>query len=571
MEKRRQELWKFAAAWLLLAAPLFACPLVWLKTFRAHVPYWDEAVMFGPPALALLAAAVLLSAGPSGIRRACGNSRVSVSVVVAAAVLWLISLLRDLFAGTISDPAEWFVFLLPLAGMVLSREILRILPLYGTAVLAVLIFFTCRFSFFTGLPGNWNWNLSLLAVLIPAPFLYFFRISARRIWLPLLVPAVAAAAFSLFHPQLAPRGAMAGMLVASMAVWLLWKSSRRQRMMSLFLGGGAGMVLFLSVWIGPAESAVRSSRVWLWRGSAELALTHSAVGVGMSGFERHINPHLPKEYYFSDFAVERHTHPHNELLAVWSGYGIVGAAFLSLLYLGASGGFRTGSAVRVWAFWMFLLLLVHGQFDVLLDIPLSGTLFWCVAGALVGVPVRGGGVWRVAGAAGVLVTVIWAAMSFRAGVLARESRFCSLAGDRVGARRNLERSLAVLPSPQARYRAGMVALFDFKDPDEAIRHLEKLAPGYVHSNGYLARAYAVRGDRERALEYFARESVRYPMSALNAFWELEVMKRGVCPPDELAGRRARLKYLLKLRRLSPERIGELIGNPALDDAPLSTP
>ena len=149
---RKRELGKFAAAWLLLVAPWFAYPLVWLKVFRAHVPYWDEAVMFGPPAMALIAAAVLLACGPSGIRRACGRSKSNFALVIAAAALWIISLVRSLMGGELPDPGEWSVFLLPLAGMALSREILRILPLYGTALLAVLIFFTCRFTYFTGLP-----------------------------------------------------------------------------------------------------------------------------------------------------------------------------------------------------------------------------------------------------------------------------------------------------------------------------------------------------------------------------------------------------------------------------------
>lgn len=556
---------------MLLAAPLFAYPLVWAKLFRAHVPYWDMAQLFGTSALALLAAAVLLAVGPSGVRRACGASGLARWTVVAAAVLWMISLARDLLAGNVPDPAEWFVFLVPLAGMVLSREILRILPLCGSSLLAVLAVFSCLFTHFTGLPGNWNWNLSLLAVLIPAPFLCFGRLSARRMWPILLLPLAAAAVFSYFRPELAPRGTIVGMAVALAAVWLLWKSSRRQRMIILCLGGGAGVVMFCSVWFGPADSAVRSSRVWLWRGSAELALVNSGYGVGMSAFERHIDPHLPKEYYFSDFAAERHPHPHNELLALWSGYGVAGAVFLALLFVGCSGGFRTGSAVRVWAFWMVLVMLIHGQFDVLLDTPLAGTLFWCVAGALAGTPVRGGRPHWIFGTAGLLVALFWAGLSFGAGLLERDSMFSSLGGDRFAARSKLEKSLAIFPRPSARYRAGMVALFDFKDMAGAIGHLEKLTPGYVHSNGLLARAWALRGDRERALEYFARETSRFPMSALNAFWELEVMRTGNIPPSELARRRARLNYLLKLRGLSVERIDELIRRPALDDAPLRNP
>ena len=128
-----------------------------------------------------------------------------------------------------------------------------------------------------------------------------------------------------------------------------------------------------------------------------------------------------------------------------------------------------------------------------------------------------------------------------------------------------------MPLPAVRYQLGMVEMFRFKNPERAIGHFSQLAPGFVHSNGYLARAYAVTGDLANALRCFEEESVRYPFSALNAFWELEVMKLAGYPDNILAPRRERLKYLLKLRGLTLERIGELIGNPRLDDAPLRRP
>ena len=61
------------------------------------------------------------------------------------------------------------------------------------------------------------------------------------------------------------------------------------------------------------------------------------------------------------------------------------------------------------------------------------------------------------------------------------------------------------------------------------------------------------------------------MSALNAFWELEVMRVHGYDTVYLSSRRSRLNYLLKLRGLTIDRIDELIRHPASDDMPLRNP
>lgn len=573
MTGRFSDPWRRIAAWLLLGAPFFAYPLVWLKIFRPHVPFWGEVFLFVPSVLALFALAVLFCGGVRGLRRACGNSKLNFSVVSASMLTLLVTLIRCVLTRSVPDPAELFMPLVPLAGMVLAKDVLRMLPLYGTLALAVLGYFSCRFAMFTGLPGNWNWNLSLIAVLIPAPFILSERPTHRRLWIGIGVSALFLAVFSLFRPELAPRGTIAGAAAATAGLWILWKIPNRQRLVMTLLGGGAALAMFLTVWLRPADSANRSSRLWLWRGSIEFVLAHSALGVGVNGFEREINPYLPKEYYFSDFATERHTHPHNELLAAWSAYGIVGALFFFLFGLAAAQGLRTASPVRVWAWWLFVVLLVHGQFDVLLATPLAGTL-WLTAGGALAAAGRGRGRGRLLPAGVILAAALcYAGVLYRATDLARSSLLASRAGGeaKFRARDQLLRSLKLLPHPAVLYRLGMVEFFDFKNPELAIEYFVKLAPGYVHSNGYLARAYAVTGDLANALRCFEEEALRYPYSALNAFWELEVMKLAGYPENILAPRRERLKYLLKLRGLTVDRIGELIGNPRLDDAPLRRP
>ena len=580
MNSRASFEWRKFAAWLLLGAPFFAYPLVWLKIFRSHVPHWGEVLCFAQPVLALFALAVLICGGIGGLRCACGHSKLHFAAVAASMLMVLLTLIRCALTRSIPDTTDLFMPLVPLAGMVIAKDVLHILPLYGTLSLAVLVFFGFRFTMFTGFVGNWNWNLSLIAVLIPAPFILSKHPTHRRLWIGIGVSALFLAVFSCCRPELAPRGTIAGAAVAAGALWMLWKIPNRQRLVVVMLGGGAALAMFLTVWLSPADSANRSSRLWLWRGSVEFVLTHSIYGVGTQGYEREINPYLPKEYYFSEFATDRHTHPHNELLSAWSAYGLAGALFFVLFVLAASQGLRTASPVRVWAWWLFVVLSVHGQFDVLLATPLAGTLWLVVGGALAGRgyarrrPHLSSVMMAIAGGVILTLALIFSGVLFSATRLARLG-ICATYNidgeEKYNAREYFIRSLKIWPLPAVRYRLGMVEMFDFRNPEQAIKCFEELSPGYVHSNGYLARAYAFNDDLAKALLCFEEETLRYPYSALNAFWELEVMKRAGHPENLLAPRRERVKYLLKLRGLTVERIDELIRNPRLDDAPLRRP
>lgn len=560
---------KTAAAWLLLSLPLAVHPLFWVRVFSARVVAWDRVTLFSLSAMALVAVAVLMLTGLSELRRQCASSKLNLLLVLFAAALLVQSLTRSFCIGRRLEPEEWFLPLMPLAGMALSREIMRILPRWGTLVLGVLIAFTVRFPFYIGLPGNWNWNLSLLAVLLPAPIL-LWRGRPRQFWIPVLASSVFLGVFSAFNPQLAPRGVIVGVIVASAALWLTWKLPQRQRIFITIIGGAAGIAMFFSIWLGPADSSIRSSRFWLWRGSVELAMKNGAFGCGAGQFEREINPYLPHEYYFSDFATNLHNHPHNELLSAWCAYGLSGIGFMLLLILAAVAGLRNYSSVRVWGFWLFMVLAVHGQFDVLLQTPLAGTLWLVVGGALAG---GGGGVRKeklhpVFGAVGALTAIVFTTVMFMASWYYREGLLSYWENDRYIASKKLEKSLALWEIPDARYLLGRIELFDLRSPAAAIRHFKQLAPGYLHSNLYIGEAYADMKDFKEAVIYLDMESKFFPMSALNAYIKMAVMRESGEDEASLNLRRDRFDYLLKLRGVSEK---ELLSDHSLDDRPLRNP
>ena len=554
------------AAWVLLSLPLAAHPLFWVRVFRSRLIVWHYVTLVTLPVMAAAAAAVLLLTGFRDIRRNCMAFRLNLLLVLSAAVLLVQSAARSIYTGTRLEPEDWFLPLLPLAGMALSREILRILPRWGTLVLAVLIVFTVRFPFFIGLPGNWNWNLSLLACLIPAPFL-LFSLKSTSFWIPVLAVAGFLGVFSAFRPELAPFGVIVGVIIASAALWLLWKLPRRQRIFITILGGGAGIAMFLAIWLGPADSANRDSRIWLWRGSVELALRKGALGIGSGKFEREIEPYLPKEYYFSKFAASLHSHPHNELLALWCAYGVPGVVFLMLFTLAAVSGLRNGSAIRVWGFWLFMVLSVHGEVDVLLQTPLAGSLWLIVGGALAGDgrSSEEAHPWR--GIAGALAVTAFTGVTFMASWYYREGMLSYWEHDRYIALKKLEKSLALRETPAARYIAGNIER-QLRNPRSAVRHFEKLSPGYLHSHLYMGWAYAEMGEYKAALDCLDMEAKAFPMSALNVYKQLEIMRRTGEDEPSLASREARLKYLLRLRGVSLE---ELLANHELDDRPLRNP
>ncbi|MBP5530469.1 MAG: hypothetical protein J6Y54_00360 [Lentisphaeria bacterium] len=562
----RAERLKTLAAWLLMSLPLAAHPLFWVRMFRSRLLLWHYATLVTLPVMAAAAAAVLLLTGLRDIKRNCASFRMNLLLILSAAVLLLQSVVRSIYTGSRLEPEDWFLPLLPLAGMALSREIMRILPRWGTFVLAVLIVFTVRFPFFIGLPGNWNWNLSLLACLLPAPFL-LFRLKSKQFWIPVLAAAVFLGVFSAFRPELAPFGVMIGAVTASAALWLLWKLPRRQRLFITILGGGAGVAMFLAIWLGPADSANRDSRIWLWRGSVELALRRGALGIGSGKFEREIEPYLPKEYYFSNFAASLHPHPHNELLATWCASGVPGVVSLMLLTLAAVAGLRNASSTRVWGFWLFLVLSVHGQVDVLLQTPLAGSLWLIVGGALAGDGRSSEEVHPWRGLAGALAAAAFTGVTFMSSWYYRDGMLSYLAKDRFIALKKLEKSLALWETSSARYVAGKIEL-QLRNPRSAVRHFEKLSPGYLHSNLYMGGAYADMGEYKVALECLDVEAKAFPMSALNVYKQLEIMRRTGEDEASLASRETRLKYLLRLRGVSLE---ELLANHDLDDRPLRNP
>ena len=575
----------FAAAAVLLALPLFSYPLVWKKLILGTVPYWGEVQCVSLPVLGVCALSAMLFF-PERLLRLWRVVRLRFLLVFSVLGVWVAGLQNLHYGG----PADFigtagFFFFLPVAGAVFSCEIKRLAPLFAAALFLPALLVTCRTPDLSGWAGNWNWNFSLLAVTFSACFFLVPRWSLRKTaLLALTAVTIGLAVVSVLRPEIAPRGTFAGLLGAT-AVILIFRNIVPARRWAFALWAAAlTLVLFVGA-AGTMFESIRDSRFQLWRGSLDFTLAGLPLGFGPDRFESMVLPYLPEIYYFTPFATARHPHPHNEFLNYAAGYGLAGAVFFILLILLVLRGIRFRDRCGLWLGWAVLLLAIHGQFDVLLAVPLTGGWFLLGAGALAGggqggaVTPRGKNIGRsllkLAGCAGFCLAAVMAVRICQGTTYLRSARLQLLAGKTAEARQSLEESLKHHVSPAALYTAGAVALFDFRDPDGAIRHLERIEhetglPLVYHSNALLGRAWAVRGNYERSLEYFDRELVNYPFSAAASGLRLSVLKQAGSDSRSIARESARFAALMKLRGLEPKDLPLLLRSQQRDDDPLKT-
>ena len=576
------------AAWtavFLLVLPVFAYPLVWKKLWAGAVPLWGEVQLVSLQVSGLCALSAVLFF-PGRLGRIWAVARLRLLLVFAVSGVCVAGLQQLLYGG----PPELictagFYFFLPIAGAIFSNELKRIFPLFAAVLFPPVLAVTCRSADFSGWAGNWNWNFSLLSVTLSGCFFLVPGWSVRRAgFAALLCITLALVVFSLFHPEIAPRGTFAGIIGATVTVLVFRNIMPARRWAFALWAAALTLVLFIGS-TGKVFDSIRDSRFQLWRGSFDFLLANFPLGAGPDRFESMVLPYLPEVYYFTPFAAARHPHPHNELFNYAAGYGLVGAVFFVMLLLCVLRGIRFRDRVGLWLGWTVLLLAIHGQFDVLLGVPLTGSWFLLGAGA-----VAAGGVSRapgsgrlhpakiplwLAGTAGFLTAAVMAVNLCLSTNCLRRARLLLMEKKTPEARKYLEKSLKHHVTPAALYTAGAVELFDFRNPDGAVGLLERIPretglPLVYHSNALLARAYAVRGDFAKSIKYFDEELANYPFSATASGLRLSVLRRMGADSQSIARENARFAALMKMRGLEIKDFPLLLRSQELDDGPLKT-
>ncbi len=574
----RGDLSRSIAAWVLLLAPLGALPLSWVRIFGGSVPWRGDVRCFDLPELGMLAAAAALLF-PERIISGIRNLRLFRLLAAFTVTALVVAVIHQLVSGGSREffTLSFFFLLTPWAGFALAPELRRALPRYAAGLFVLLALYTIGDRFFSGFPGNWNWNLTLLTVTFPALLLRLPGTPLRKLGTAVVSALLLLLILSWFRPELLPRGTLLGAAIALPVTWAAHHLRRKRRFfagMAALLIGGAIFAMMLQ-W----PLSAPDSRRELWRGAVRLVENNPLAGVGPGRFQGTIKEYLPLDYYFSAHPATLHPHPHNEVLNYAAGFGISGVCFFALLVLTAWRRSGADTPEKLWMFWAFLTLLAHGQVDVLLATPLAGMLFMLLPGAI-----NGGGPLaspiRFPRLRPIVATVLAAAALWGASVnwrSGREFRAAKLLAGAPARRGALQRAVAIKTEARSLYTLAAVELFDFRNPAAALELLDRLDRlnghrAYLHSFQLRGRALAAGGDLEGALHSFRREAREFPLSAINSGLLLQVLEYlPGSSPEELSAAREHFVRMMKLRGIAPENFPLLLRNPAWDDEPLPPP
>ena len=577
---RFEKIRRYSWALLLLTLPLFSYPLAWSMFFKGAIPAWDLFKGCTPAVIALAALAAAV-AEPGRIIKAWQSSKLLRAFIAGALLCAAAAGVQQIIYGGIWEYFfhGLFALTLPLAGMALAPELKRILPWWCGILFFLLLLATVNSPMCSGFVGNWNWNFSLLAVTLVAAVVLVFR--SRR---PLIAAGVfvSAGVFSVFFffPELAPRGTLAGIIGAAAALGTALLFKRQTRWRYALLAALAGGTLFLAAINNQENATLANARIQLWRGSLDLALAHTVAGVGPARIESKLPPYLPPDYFLSDFPATSHPHPHNELLNMWAGFGLAGILYILTWAAASARQIRRKDPVGLWMLWSVLLLLIHGLFDVHLSVPLPGTLFFLMLGAICGSGLSGREGETpflrkryLCAAALLLLAGFFLCQHLRAGKALYEGKILLSQNCKKEALEKFRRSALIYPTAPALYMAGQVEFFDFHRPDMAIYWWLQIKndlrmPSFLHVNRLLGHAFDMRGNTALALYYFEREAKDFPFSAINAGLRLGTLQKSGAPPEKIAAAANIFNKVMEMRKLPLSAFPELLRHPEKDDEPL---
>ena len=534
-----------AACWL--GAAFLALPLAFFRMGGGKVPFFGTAEFVTIPVLGIFSFALVLGFGDWTICRRDPRWRFLAVMQAAIALLTLWHWGRGLITWR-GAAAAGFLILAPVAGAALKPELERMLPAAAALGAGLMLWSGLTSENFTGLTGNWNWTQALLAALLPGAF---FR---NGKWCLPLGIAAEVLIFGLIwwrYPAQLSRTVMIALPLAALLLWGRRKFRPRRPTVwltaaFLFLAAAFLVTVFAMDWT--------DSRFQLWKGAADLALDCGLTGGGIGQFGNAVVAYLPEKYHFTPFAAVWHPHPHNELLHLLAAYGLAGGGFLLALVCAALGR-RARDDRELLAQWVFLVLLICGQTDVVCSTVCGGVWLLTCAGVAAGprrrrpAPV----VWRRMLPAALLVLAAGAlAINHLAARLDYwQAQLARIAGDAGSARLLLHAAAVREDDPAVLYDLAELELVYANAPGSASGCLETLAAlrreNYLHTRR-LRALYALKtGDTDTALTEMACEMRNHPLSVINARLYWRILQRTGRPPAEVATARMHLERLCRLR------------------------
>jgi len=574
---------------LLFAAVALKFPLAAWYCF-APLAYHSRLEIMPDGAIAALALFLVLIRGEAGFRPIRGVL-IAGAVMEAAVVLqsYTLSFFRvDYALGALLPPV------LVVFAWRYGREVRDCL----FPVLAVCWFLnlalTCRTGLAGiscyGLTGNWNWS----AVLLMASSAATVFLVLRHVKKEGLKYGGAAVVLLLSIWQYAmlfslSRGALTA-LAATLAALVLIRLYRpfprliRGVLVVTPIALAAVLVAARLNMDSPLFDWVREdARYYLMPGGLDVALGHYWFGVSPELYESFARETFSPGYFLSEFVAERNPHPHNELIFIAAAYGLAGFAAWLYLMFGAVAPFVRkltggGDARGALLFAVFCLLLVSGMVDVTLESWPCKYLFLLIAGVFwheakpfecgAAAPARIAAPLRIAAALMLCAALYLASLAAWSSWLYRRAEIGYDRGDKPDALRLLVRSAEIRPDPMVLYRAGLIALFDAKNPDLAMSALERIPAltgrkNFIGLHGLQGRIYALKEQPEKALECFAREAEISPYSITNWHLYAQVLEKAG-RSAEAAAARHNYEESIRQKQVLPEHLPYLFRNQDYD-------
>lgn len=556
------------AALLLIIMPLAALPLSFLRITGTKIPHFSDVEFFHLPELGVLALAVLCFFH----RRLTALWKASfiIKIFSAASALLLITTLlqANLFVWNWQNcGTALFYAATPLAAAVLAPELDKLLPrcAAGIAIL-LLISGTCT-EHVSGFAGNWNWNQGLIAALLPAAVMLVA--GRKKYWseVALIMLAIFFAVIFFAARAQFSRGALCASAAAVAVLWIWSVIPEKWRFPAAC---GLFFVALLIFITAVSFCDIADSRFQLWRAGVNLTDAEYFCGIGAGRFNEIVPQYLEKTYFFSPFATPNHPHPHNEVLLLWSSFGIAGILFCAAIFAAVLTSVPRRPDKERFSLmpWIFLVIFFAGAVDLTANIPMGAALMLISAGVCAAktapspltetapLPAKPLPAFTFTAIALLGLALYSACGSFAATTELRLARIAADNNDLDACRKHLQSSIAVEPRRESLYLLANLEAFS-RNNTLAAKHLlalEKLGSfNYLHIHRIQATVLAADRQFDAALEQLKADSRNYPFSIKNALLTFLVSRDARKDKNEIRQAYNHYLELCRLRNHDPRK------------------
>ncbi len=479
------------------------------------------------------------------------------------------------------------VFLtVPLFACVNKALFLRILPWFLSLLwlLTSVAFLTQRLRDIAGvgIPGNWNWNATLLLVTGAFTIFLIFRLLRTRGKTGALLCSLPVGAVTLMlFLWSGSRASCLGLAVTLLLFLLLSLDARRRKLLFLACGilFAAGIVLLTTQFQAKIDSFMAAEiRPILWESVVRMIGDHP-LGVGAESFEDCYIPYKSVDYFLHDHASPRTIHPHNEFLNIAVLLGI--PALLAWCFLTFQGffrflrGYRHAESEMKLLFFCLILMLTHAMLDLIffswpqdmIGFLFTG-IFWAPRMCVGETHLKFRCLPRIAGIIALAGVLLSGLNNFRATWNFERALDASRAGNPEQARKYALAGAALSGAfPEHLYRCAERALLFDRDYPLALKLAERMeqTPGRNFSRIHMLKAMALAslGRDEEAKTEYERESRNYPYLILPVIGRITCCGR-LGRSGEIPALEQKLGELMKLRNLSSREVRLIMRHPECD-------